>query len=152
AYRTLERDRVLGGPVRMVFTMRRMAVTGQIERDKGTAERQCDRVPRVRVLRTAVDEHRFGIAVAPDQRADLLPVPHLDRRAFDMRIAAPLDPELLRVLGEQCELVVGHAGSRPQGVRPVQLRRPFHESTALVAAAPERGWGTPPLISAGTNW
>ena len=124
----------------------------EVQRDERPAEGQRDRVPGVRVLRAAVNQHELGFTVAPDERADLLAASHVDSDPRDRRIAAPRDVELGGVLPEQAELVVGHGGSRPQGARPVQPRRPFHAATAFAAAPPLSGWGTPLLITAGENW
>ena len=79
ADRDLERDRVLGGPVRVVVAVRRVPVAGQVERDERPVERERDGVPGVRVLRAAVDQHQLGFTVAPDERADLLAAAHVDR-------------------------------------------------------------------------
>ena len=48
-----------------------VAVAGKVDRDERAAQRQRHRVPRVRVLRAAVQEHELGIGVAPDERAQV---------------------------------------------------------------------------------
>ena len=46
-----------------------VAVAGEVEGDERPPERHRHRVPGVRVLRAAVEEHELGRAVAPHQRA-----------------------------------------------------------------------------------
>jgi hypothetical protein len=85
----------------------RSSVTGKVDGDDRQSERDDDRVPRVRVLTAAVQEHQLGIAASPYQHAHELVGVDLDLAPFDADVARPEHADLLRVLGEQCELVVG---------------------------------------------
>ena len=89
----------------------RVAVARQVDGDEWQAERQGDRVPRVRVLRAAVQQDYLGSRVAPDQRGDLAVVGagQSDRLATHLRRLVIRDPVLLSILVEHGELVVGHA-------------------------------------------
>ena len=71
----LRRDLTAGGLVRTVG----VTVPGQVDRDQRPVDRHRHRVPGVRVLRAAVEEHVLGIFGAPHQRADLAAVGKLRR-------------------------------------------------------------------------
>ena len=83
-----------------------VTVPRQVDRDQGTVDRHRDRVPGVRVLRAAMEEHVLGFFGAPHQRAELATVTQLDEHAPDRRRTVVGKPELFRVLVEQTELVV----------------------------------------------
>ena len=89
----------------------RVAVARQVDGHEWQAERQGDRVPRVRVLRAAVQQDYLGSRVAPDQRGDLAVVGagQSDRLATHLRRLVVRDAMLLSILVEHGELVVGHA-------------------------------------------
>ncbi len=59
--------RVLPRPVVTVGTTVRMSVTGEVDGDGRAVEGEHDRVPGVRVLGTAVQEHKLRIVLAPTQ-------------------------------------------------------------------------------------
>ena len=86
-----------------------VAVTGQVDGEQRPTEGQRDRVPRVRVLRAAVEEHELRLTAPPSQRAerstdlDLDPLPRHDGRTVERQ------PVLGGVLVEVRELVVGDA-------------------------------------------
>jgi len=83
-------------------------VAGEVDRHQRHAERERDRVPRVRVLRAAVqqDDLRRRAGVAPQERAQLPPVGQVDVPALDRRRARPRESDFLGVLVQEPELVV----------------------------------------------
>ena len=103
-------DRVHHGRCRGCRVVR-VAVARQVDGHEWQAERQGDRVPRVRVLRAAVQQDYLGSRVAPDQRGDLAVVGarQSDRLATHLRRLVVRDPMLVSILVEHGELVVGHA-------------------------------------------
>ena len=103
-------DRVHHGRCRGCRVVR-VAVARQVDGHEWQAERQGDRVPRVRVLRAAVQQDYLGRRVAPDQRGDLPVVGagQSDRLATHLWRLVVRDPVLLSILVEHGELVVGHA-------------------------------------------
>ena len=103
-------DRVHHGHCRGCRVVR-VAVARQVDGDEWQDERQGHRVPRVRVLRAAVQQDYLGRRVAPDQRGDLPVVGagQSDRLATHLWRLVVRDPVLLSILVEHGELVVGHA-------------------------------------------
>ena len=49
-------------------------MAGQVDREQRAAERQRERVPGVRVLPAAVQQHQLRFGVAPGERGHGLPV------------------------------------------------------------------------------
>ena len=60
---------LLGDVDRAVAAAVGVPVAGEVDGDERAAQRHGDGVPRVRVLRAAVQEHELGLAVAPHERA-----------------------------------------------------------------------------------
>ena len=83
-------------------------MTGEVDRHQRTIERERDGVPRVRVLRPAVEQDDLRSAVTPDERAQGAVAGYGNPNSFDHRRSRPREVELLGVLVEQGELVVGH--------------------------------------------
>src|SRR2546421_1419287 len=108
-----------------------MPVSGKVERGDRTVERECDRVPGVRVLGAAVQEHELGRTPAPHERGDRLIDADGDLDAADVGRTSPRDAELVGVLAEQAELVVrvGHDNGS-------LLLRPRSDAVDLRARAP----------------
>src|SRR3954454_65358 len=99
-----------------------MTVTRQVERDQRLIERECDGVPRMRVLRPAVEQHDLGRSGSPHERADLLVVSDRDLLAPDRRRTGPRNPKFGRVLLEQRELVVMRCCHGRQSTSPTRGR------------------------------
>ena len=91
---------MVGAPVRP-------PVARQVDRDRGTPEREHQRVPRVGVLPAAVEEDELGIAVTPHEHADELVGRHLEVPTNGGEARRPGQADLVGVLGEHRELVVG---------------------------------------------
>jgi len=81
-------------------------VAGQVDRDERPAERERDRVPRVCVLRTTVEEHELGRPVAPHERAQHVAGTDLDASALHNGWPVVGEADLLGILAEHSELVV----------------------------------------------
>ena len=101
-------DRVRLGPEGAVVAAVGVAVVRQVEGHQGPVERQRDRVPRVGVLRAAVQEDELRRAVAPHQGAQLPARLHLRPDPAHDRRPVVGEPELPGVVLEVGELVVGH--------------------------------------------
>ncbi len=124
----------------------RVAVARQVDGEDGSAQGEGDRVPRVGVLRAAVHEHHLHRVGAPSERADL---PRRTRRGIvtighgggDSAYRRQLghhEPELLDVLVEQTELVVGAHGftmTRTMTIRQCVAARSRCGSSARVGCA-----------------
>ena len=115
-----------------------MAVTGKVDRDqRRRAQSHGNRVPGVRVLRTAVQQHQLGLAVTPDQRAQPPSRLDLDVLAAHRRRSVVRQAVLVRVLVEQAELVVLH----PLDVfmcQPTSPSSPLLALEAIETAPPAR--------------
>ena len=99
--------RVLAWAERAVVAVVGVPVAREIDRGERTIERERDRVPRVGVLCTAVEQHDLGRSRAPEQRAQSPPRRvDDDGLASDGGRAVERQAELLGVLVEQPELVV----------------------------------------------
>src|SRR5436305_7956013 len=81
-------------------------MTGQVDGHQGTAQRHRYRVPRVRVLATAVEEHQLRVAGPPHQRTQPAAIPDLHELAPHRWRAVERQPVLLCVFVKQPELVV----------------------------------------------
>ena len=130
AHRLLERDGVLRGPVGVIGLVRRVTMAGEVERDERDGRARARRCPRC-----ARSAHRRGSAPAPaaptPQTSALIacPSPTSTATRRDLRVTAPRDAELLGILVEQSELVVGARAVVDLRARgPVQPRSPFHAS------------------------
>ncbi len=99
-------------------------MSGKVDRHERAVERQRDRVPRVRVLRAAVEEHELGVALPPDERAQVPSAFDRDLLAANVGGAVVREAELLGVLVEQRELVVRDA------VRRLPCRAPYFSRDA----------------------
>jgi hypothetical protein len=86
-------------------------VTGQIERDERSGEREGDRVPCMGVESATVEECVLRSLLPPDQRAEGTG----DLAALDHGGGVELHTELGRVVDEQVELAGGirHGHDRP---------------------------------------
>ena len=92
-----------------------MAVAGQVDGDKGAAQGQAHGVPRVRVLRTTVEQHQLGPlgpGPSPDQGAEAAAPLHLHRATLHLGGAVPRQAELLGVLAQHPELLIGGGAHR----------------------------------------
>ena len=99
-------------------------MTGQVDGDERSVERHRNGVPRVRVLRAAVEEHVLRVVGAPHKRADTPTVGQRHALAANGRWTVVRQPELLRVLVEQPELVVlDSLHAHPQPRPTSNLRR-----------------------------
>ena len=99
-----EVDRCVGAVVTPVG----VAVTGQVDCECGPPECQCNGVPRVRVLRAAVDEHDLRLVRTPAQGTHVTSrvVRHRHVDAFNGWDLPDVQLELGDVLPEQREFVV----------------------------------------------
>ncbi len=114
-----------------------MSVTGQIERDERSLQREGHRVEGVRVLRSAVNQHELGGRFTPAQATDLAQTVDRDEEPLhsrDLYIEVPL----VKVLAKERKLViriVTHAQKRmPFAARDREVKRP---TCVVVLAAGE---------------
>ena len=85
--------------------MRRMSVARKVDGEDRVVDREGHGVPRVGVLRSAVQEHELGRFPTPRQGADR-PGARFGLDAPHSRRTTPWNSEFLRVFVEERELVV----------------------------------------------
>ena len=107
-----------------------VAVTRQVDRHERSSERHRHGVPGVGVLGAAVQQHELGRRLTPHERAEPATRRHLDLGPPDDRRAVVGESELLGVLVEEPELVVGD---------PVDHRCSLSERPATTLS---RRWGS----------
>ena len=84
-------------------------MTREVEAQQWSAERECDRVSGVRVLRAAVEENGLRLVGTPTQRAQVGAGAGGCLDSFDGRATAPRDGVVSGAVAEQSELFVsGH--------------------------------------------
>jgi hypothetical protein len=83
-----------------------MPVAGKVEREQRPVECESNRVPRVRVLCTTVQENEIGFADTEGEAADELSATNIDGEALDGGRPRERDAELLGVLVKVSELVI----------------------------------------------
>ena len=86
----------------------RVSVSGKVDRDERTTQRERNSVPGVGVLAAAVEEDQLSRSFAPDQAAEMATVAAVDTPARHRRWTVVWDAELRRVLVEHRHLVVRH--------------------------------------------
>ena len=115
-----------------------MSVPGEVDGHERPIERERDGVPRVGVLRAAVEQDEFRCPRAPHERAEVAAVAHRRLDPADGWLPAPGDAVLLGILLEHRHLVVrdalevGHAAILAAGVALIQ-NRDTRRSLACVA-------------------